>query len=121
MEYIEKKRGRLRMKRWQTVTLAVLIVIILGSLLYVKGSEMLYASRVESYLLKEQGYAASDIAHIEGHYGMKLPTFYVTVVFSDEQHVTYIYYAHNGVLQAEFERDGVLLDASQLQELKHVQ
>lgn len=66
-------------------------------------------------------YETTQIAALTAHYGVKLPTFYVTVVFSDEPHVTYTYYAHNGVIQAEYERDGVMLDATQLHELKHVQ
>ena len=109
------------MKRWQLLLLAVVLFVFLGPIIYIKGNEALYAARVETYLLEQQHYEETHIASIEGYYGGKLPTFYVTVVFADEQDVTYIYYAHNEVVQAEVERDGKPLDVLQQKELKHTQ
>lgn len=61
---------------------------------------------MKTYLLEEKGYKQKDIKEINGVWGMKLPAFYVTVVFENEPNVKYIYFAHNEVIQFEYEING---------------
>lgn len=104
------------MKKWRVLTLLLLVVV---PIVYIKVNEARYAARVETYLVQERGYVEEDIAHIKGHYGVKLPTFYVTVVFVDELQVTYTYYAHNEVYQAEAARAQERLEQEELSTLLH--
>jgi len=63
---------------------------------------MIYAQRVTNYLMDVNGYKKEDIKLVEGVWGIKLPSFYVVVVFADEPYVEYTYFAHNSVLQFSY-------------------
>jgi hypothetical protein len=54
------------------------------------------------FLLEDREYKQEEIKSVEAVWGVKLPPFYVVVVFEDEPEVEYIYFAHNKVLQFEY-------------------
>lgn len=72
------------------------IVITVG---YVEVNKYIFAHRVENYLIEEQHYGKGEIDSVRGVWGVKLPSFFAVVKFSDEPEVEYTYYAHAGVLQ----------------------
>ncbi|NGQ94222.1 DUF3139 domain-containing protein [Brevibacillus sp. SYP-B805] len=84
-----------------SVWVVILIAIAFSPFLYVQVNKMIYVNRVTTYLLEEEGYKKEDIKSIEGVWNIKLPPFYVVVVFKDEPYVQYIYFAHNEVMQFE--------------------
>lgn len=80
----------------------VLLLIVLIPISYVQINKILFKHRVLEYLTTEQHYDQAEIQHIEGVWGKKLPAFYVTVIFNDEPHVMYTYFAHGNVYQFEY-------------------
>lgn len=64
-----------------------------------KRNKIYYANRVTSYLVEEEHYSKEELESVKGIWGLKLPEFYVKVIFKDEPDVIYIYFAHNEVLQ----------------------
>lgn len=90
----------------KTVILEKLLVLICGVFfvahLKIENTKTEYEKRVTSYLVDEKGYEKKDIKSVDGIYGVKLPPYYVVVVFEDEPYVKYIYYAHDGVNQIEY-------------------
>lgn len=92
-------------KRFKIVLLfAILVlVIIVSRLIYIELNIHIYEHRVENYLINELRYDQRDIASVKGVYGFKLPEFYTVVVFTNEPYVEYLYFAHDGVLQYEYQ------------------
>ncbi|KGX83107.1 MULTISPECIES: DUF3139 domain-containing protein [Pontibacillus] len=80
-----------------------IIVILLSPFIYLEVNKNIYENRVTNYLLEERGYNAEEIASVEGVFGFKMPKFYTTVTFEDEPYVKYTYFAHNEVLQFNYE------------------
>ncbi|MEK4386185.1 DUF3139 domain-containing protein [Solibacillus sp. FSL W7-1464] len=83
--------------------LLIPIFIILTRFIYIEANELIYANRVTDYLLDELQYDQSEIASVEGVYGFKMPKFYTVVVFTNEPYIEYIYFAHERVLQFEYQ------------------
>lgn len=85
----------------------MLIVLVLVAVLipvaYVRINKILYAHRVENYLIKELHYSKQEIASVKGVWGIKLPSFFAVVRFRDEPEVEYTYFAHNEVIQFSHE------------------
>lgn len=81
----------------------IVLVIILSRFIYIEVNKNNYENKVTNYLLKEIGYDKSEIVSVEGVYGFKLPEFYTIVIFENEHYVEYTYFAHDGVLQFEYE------------------
>jgi hypothetical protein len=80
----------------------IICAVFFAAYLKIEITKTEYEKRVTSYLLDEKGYEKKDIKSVDGIYGVKLPPFYVIVVFEDEPYVKYIYYAHDGVNQIEY-------------------
>ena len=99
-----KGGGNLRKLLKITLFVAIIVlVIILSRFIYIEVNKNNYENKVTNYLLKEMGYNKSEIASVEGVYGFKLPEFYTIVIFENEPYVAYTYFAHNSVLQFEYE------------------
>lgn len=84
------------------IILLMLLVLICGIFfihLKIENTKTEFEKRVTSYLVDEKGYEKKELKSVEGIYGVKLPPYYVVVVFEDEPYVKYIYYAHDGVIQ----------------------
>ena len=81
----------------------IVLVIIMSRFIYIEVNKNIYENKVTNYLLKEMGYDKSKITSVEGIYGFKLPEFYTIVIFENEPYVAYTYFAHNEVLQFEYE------------------
>lgn len=81
----------------------IVLIIILSRFIYIEVNKNNYQNRVTNYLLKEMGYAKNEIALVEGVYGFKLPEFYTIVIFENEPYVEYTYFAHEEVLQFDYE------------------
>ncbi|MEK5185278.1 DUF3139 domain-containing protein [Solibacillus sp. FSL W7-1324] len=92
-------------KKFKIVLLFLIFVlgIILARFIYIKANEHIYANRVTDYLVNEMEYDEGEIASVEGVYGFKLPKFYVVVTFTNEPHIEYVYFAHERVLQFEYQ------------------
>lgn len=87
----------------------IVLIIVITPILYVQTNKQIYKERVLTYLIDEKDYKQIDIKKIEGHWG-KFPAFYTSVIFENEPNVTYLYYAHRGIHQAEFEVDNQSVD-----------
>jgi len=90
------------MKKLKIILGILLLLLLLSPFVYVKSNKLIYANRVEAYLIDEQKYREDEIKSIEGVWGIMLPSFYATVVFKNEPEVKYIYFAHNEVLQFDY-------------------
>ncbi len=77
------------------------LALVLSPFVYVQANKFIYASKVRHFLLDEQGYKPEEIKSVTGVWGIKLPPFFVVVVFADEPEVEYIYFAHNKLMQFE--------------------
>lgn len=84
------------------IFLMLIFTVFLAAYLKIEITKTEYEKRVTSYLVDEKGYEKKDIKSVDGIYGVKMPPFYVVVVFEDEPYVKYIYFAHNGVKQIEY-------------------
>ncbi|KOO49121.1 DUF3139 domain-containing protein [Viridibacillus arvi] len=84
------------------IFLVIICAVFFAAYLKIEITKTEYEKRVTSYLLDEKGYEKKDIKSVDGIYGVKLPPFYVIVVFEDEPYVKYIYFAHDGVNQIEY-------------------
>ena len=93
-----------RTKKVMIVTIVVIfIALVLTPIVAIQANKYIYKNRVSTYLIEEKGFVNEDIELIEGKWG-KLPTFYVNVVFKNEPHVKYTYFAHdNDVYQFSYE------------------
>lgn len=91
-----------RMKKFKITLLILLVLVVLSPIVYVQVNEMLYAKRVNAYLLEEEHYRQEEIQSVQGIWGVKLPPFYTVVIFKDEPEVEYIYFAHNHIMQFEY-------------------
>ena len=97
----------------------IVLVIILSRFIYIEVNKNNYENKVTNYLVKEMGYDKSEIASVEGVYGFKLPEFYTIVIFENEPYVEYTYFAHDEVLQFDYEIiDREYIDVTQ-KELKN--
>ena len=98
----------------------IVVVVILTPVVYVQVNKVIYANRVSQYLIGQEHYTREDIASVKGIWGIKLPPFFATVVFKDEPHVEYVYFAHNEVMQfsyhltKEAQEKGLTLNKSEL-------
>lgn len=81
----------------------IILALILSRYIYIEVNKNSYENRVTTYLLDEMGYSKSDIESVKGVYGVKLPPFYTVVIFKNEPYVSYTYFAHNEVLQFDYE------------------
>lgn len=97
------------LRKLKTMVFIFVIIIVITPILYVQINKQIYKERVLTYLMGEKDYTQADIRKIEGHWG-KLPTFYTTVIFENEPRITYLYYAHSEVHQAEVEIDSRSVD-----------
>ncbi|QFF99298.1 DUF3139 domain-containing protein [Psychrobacillus glaciei] len=116
------KNGEILSKK-VIIILLIFLVLICGIFfihLKIENTKTEYEKRVTSYLVNEKGYEKKEIKSVEGKYGVKLPPYYVVVVFEDEPYVKYIYYAHDGVNQMEYilTNDAIKLNINK-SELKH--
>ncbi|MFE6166928.1 DUF3139 domain-containing protein [Viridibacillus arvi] len=84
------------------IFLVLICAVFFAAYLKIEITKTEYEKRVTSYLLDEKGYEKKDIKSVDGIYGVKLPPFYVIVVFEDEPYVKYTYFAHNEVHQFEY-------------------
>ncbi|MFF3099759.1 DUF3139 domain-containing protein [Viridibacillus arvi] len=84
------------------IFLMLIFTVFLAAYLKIEITKTEYEKRVTSYLEDEKGYEKKDIKSVDGIYGVKMPPFYVVVVFEDEPYVKYIYFAHNGVKQIKY-------------------
>ncbi|KOO51702.1 DUF3139 domain-containing protein [Viridibacillus arvi] len=84
------------------IFLLLICAVFFAAYLKIEITKTEYEKRVTSYLVDEKGYEKKYIKSVDGIYGVKMPPFYVIVVFEDEPYVKYIYYAHNGVNQMEY-------------------
>lgn len=83
---------------WRSV-LVVVLLLVLTPFVYVEYNKYAYAERVKTYLVEEAHYKPEQIKSVTGVWSKKLPSFLAEVVFADESEVTYIYFAHNDVMQ----------------------
>lgn len=89
-------------RKWQNIIAVLLVLlVILVPVTYVQANQLIYADRVKEYLIQQKHYREQDIASVQGVWGMKMPDFYVKVIFRDEPYATYIYYAHRPVIQTD--------------------
>ncbi|WP_088033247.1 DUF3139 domain-containing protein [Evansella clarkii] len=79
------------------------IGLILTPFLYVEVNKAIYKHRVMDYLIEEKDYEKDEIQSVKGVWGLKAPAFFATVVFKNEPYVEYTYFAHNEVIQFEYE------------------
>ncbi|WP_098746698.1 DUF3139 domain-containing protein [Paenibacillus sp. EZ-K15] len=90
------------MKKIRIALLVLLVPLLLSPFVYVQANKMIYAKKVNAYLLEEEHHSKDEIKSVKGVWGVKLPPFYVVVVFKDEPDVEYIYFAHNSIMQFEY-------------------
>ncbi|MBY0161453.1 DUF3139 domain-containing protein [Cytobacillus firmus] len=90
------------MKKIKIALLVLLVLVLLSPFVYVQANKMIYAKKVNAYLLEEEHYTQDEIQSVQGIWGVKLPPFYVVVVFKDEPEVEYIYFAHDTIMQFEY-------------------
>lgn len=90
------------MKKLKIAILVLLVFVLLSPFVYVQANKMIYAKKVNAYLLDEEHYSKDEIQSVKGVWGVKLPPFYVVVVFKDEPEVEYIYFAHSSIMQFEY-------------------
>lgn len=81
------------------IVLVVVLLLVLTPFVYVEYNKHDYAERVKTYLVEEAHYKPEQIKSVTGVWSKKLPSFLAEVVFADEPEVTYIYFAHNDVMQ----------------------
>nr|WP_239584283.1 DUF3139 domain-containing protein [Aquibacillus albus] len=81
----------------------LVLVVILSPFIYLEVNKNIYENRVTNYLLEVRIYDEEEIASVEGVFGFKMPKFYTTVTFENEPYVEYTYFAHNEVLQFDYE------------------
>ncbi|MEF2965844.1 DUF3139 domain-containing protein [Paenibacillus sp. M1] len=81
---------------------ALVTILVATPIIYVQANKQIYANRVTDYLVEEQNYNKDDLKSVKGVWGVKLPSFFVTVTFKDEPNVEYIYFAHNEVIQFSY-------------------
>jgi uncharacterized protein YxeA len=91
-----------KMKKIRIALLVLLVLVLLSPFVYVQVNKMIYAKKVNAYLLEEERYSKDEIQSVKGVWGVKLPSFYVVVVFKDEPDVEYIYFAHDTIMQFEY-------------------
>lgn len=87
------------MRPFYRVILVIFIVLVASPFAYLQYNKMAYAQRVNDYLLEQKHYQQSEILSVTGVWNGKLPPFSADVIFADEPEVTYIYFAHNHVIQ----------------------
>lgn len=90
------------MKKIRIALLVLFVLVLLSPFVYVQANKMIYAKKVNAYLLEEERYSKDEIQSVRGVWGVKLPPFYVVVVFKDEPDVEYIYFAHDTIMQFEY-------------------
>ncbi|MGG4341233.1 DUF3139 domain-containing protein [Paenibacillus lautus] len=90
------------MKKIRIALLVLFVLVLLSPFVYVQANKMIYAKKVNAYLLEEERYSKDEIQSVKGVWGVKLPAFYVVVVFNDEPDVEYIYFAHDTIMQFEY-------------------
>ncbi|MEI4771674.1 DUF3139 domain-containing protein [Psychrobacillus sp. FJAT-51614] len=102
--YVKKNSEILSKKviRILIILIVLICVVLFGGYLKIENTKTEYENRVTSYLVDEKGYENKDIKSVDGIYGVKLPPYYVVVVFEDEPYVKYIYFAHDDVKQFEY-------------------
>ena len=94
------------MRKCYKISLFVAILILIITLLgftYIEVNKNIYKNKVTNYLLEDIGYDMNEIASVKGVYGFKLPKFYTIVIFENEPYIEYTYFAHNKVLQFNYE------------------
>ncbi|ALC85143.1 hypothetical protein AM499_04425 [Bacillus sp. FJAT-22090] len=100
-----KKNGEILSKKVTRILIIFIVlicVVFFGAFLKIENTKTEYEKRVTSYLVDEKGYDKKDIKSVDGIYGVKLPPYYVVVIFEDEPYVRYIYFAHAEVIQFDY-------------------
>lgn len=105
------------MRKWLIMVLLMLLILPFG---YVGLQKRIYENRIQQYLMEEMAYAEADIKSIDCQWHfVGLPKYWVRVIFTDEENVVYVYFAHDKdrLLQSEYYTvDGSTLTS---EELKH--
>ncbi len=82
----------------------VLVILLLTPFCKVWLKKKLYENRIEHFLMEEMDYEPEEIQSIKASWHFAgLPSYSVTVIFSDEPKVKYIYFAHDKNQLGQFE------------------
>ena len=100
-----------------------LVVLLLAPFCPVQFKKQMYENRVEHFLLEEMAYKPEEIQSIEADWHFAgLPSYWVSVIFSDEPAVVYVYLVHHKDQLGQFEfytKNGTMITAPE--NLKHYQ
>ena len=84
--------------------IAGLVVLLVAPFCTVQFKKQMYENRVEHFLFEEMAYNPEEIQSIEADWHFAgLPSYWVSVIFSDEPAVVYIYFAHDKDRVGQFE------------------
>lgn len=101
--------------------LAGLVILLLVPFCTVQLKKHMYENRIEHFLMEEMAYEPEEIQSIKASWHFAgLPSYSVTVIFSDEPKVKYIYFAHDKNQLGQFEfytEDGQTIQSPE--QLKH--
>lgn len=87
------------------ILLVGLVILLLPPFCTVQLKKHLYENRIKHFFMEETGYKPEEIQSIEASWHFAgLPNYMVTVIFSDEPKVKYVYFTHdkNQLGQYEF-------------------
>ncbi|MFJ7736348.1 DUF3139 domain-containing protein [Lysinibacillus sp. NPDC097287] len=105
------------MRKWLVLVLLILLIAPFG---YVELKKMIFENRIQQYLTEEKAYAEAEIKSIECQWHFfGLPKYWGEVIYTDEENVVYVYFAHDKDRPLQFEY--YTLDGSEpkSEELKH--
>jgi hypothetical protein len=86
------------------IILVGLVILLLAPFFTVHIKKQMYEKRIERFLMEEMAYKPEEIQSIEASWHFAgLPNYAVTVIFSDEPKVKYVYFAHDKNLLGQFE------------------
>lgn len=84
--------------------LAGLVILLLAPFCTVYLKKQMYENRIEHFLMEKMTYKPEEIQSIEASWHLAgLPNYVVTVIFSDEPKVKYIYFAHDKNLLGQYD------------------
>lgn len=88
----------------KNLLLAGVVILLLAPFCTVHLKKQMYERRIEHFLMEEMAYKPEEIQSIEASWHFAgLPAYAVTVIFSDEPQVNYLFFAHDKNQLGQFE------------------
>ncbi|KOS68885.1 hypothetical protein AEA09_10250 [Lysinibacillus contaminans] len=98
----------------------LLLILLIVPFAYVEQKKRIYENRTQQYLTKEMEYAEADIKSLECKWHFfGLPNYWVSVIFTDEENIEYVYFVHDREQPLQFEYYSLDGSTPTSDELKH--